>query len=270
MKRFQKLLLICTLPLWVACAATDQANLEDAKFALDAGNYTTAINKASIAVANNSASVEARRILASAYLGRSGIDYLDLAQEIIDLDSATITSFRQIASVLPATADLNDLRSAITTLQNTPGITASTITGSELQDAAFDLGVMQIIEHFAIGVYNSNYFDSLDVDLLDADDKTNTQADLVNFDNRLIAAGVDSTEGYIQDIRHMFCVLEPITAEEGFTLAEYKSYIACQLSEDPSSVDTTAITADIANCAAIDPDSQSSTVQACYQTDTSL
>lgn len=278
MKLILKLTLIGLLPLVMACASTADANLEDARFALDAGNYSLAIEKAAIAVANDSTSVEARRILASAYLGRSGIDFLDLAQEIIDLDSATVTSFRQIASSLPATADLDDLRSAITTLQGVTGITGSTLVGDELKDAAFDLGVMQVIEHFAIGIYGSDYFNTLDVSLVDATDKANTQSDLINFDNRLIASGVDASEAYIQDVRHMYCVLEPITSGDGFTLPEYRAYLACQLSEDPTSVNTVALvgdqdgdsTNDIADCSDIDPDSQSSSVQACYTQDTTL
>lgn len=253
-----------------ACASSTTSHLEKAQFELDNGNYNAAISQATQALQNEPSNARAARLLASAYFGRSGMDYLDLAEAIIDLGTDDQSNFQVIANALPDTADLDDLRSAIETIESITGYDAATIADETLADAVFDLGIMQIIEHFALGVYGSDYFSTLDVTNITQTQSTTAQADLISFDNRLIASGVDSTESFLADIRQTFCILEPISAGEGFTLAEYQALVACQLSDNPDAFDTTALTADIANCGALNPDSQNATVTACFDTDTAL
>jgi hypothetical protein len=263
------------LVLLSGCASSFSSGLEDARFELDQGNYAAAISAAGDALAAQPGNVEATRILASAYFGRSGLDFLDLASGTIDLNNSSDPNFAQIADALPnpntTTVDLDDVRSAIVALEGLTGIDDALITDEGLADAAFDLALMQSIEHFVLGVYRSDYYDGNDNTVVDVTgvtdaDRAIVQADLVAFDNRLIGSGVEATESFIGEIRQTFCILEPISAGEGFTLAEFQALVACELSTDSAAVDTTIFTADIANCAVLDPND----ADPCLDTDTSL
>lgn len=266
----QILALLAVAVMSTQCASDFQSNLEQAKFELDAGNYTSAISHATDALSANPGDIETTRILASAYLARSGIDFFDVLEGLVDLQNSTETNFQAIANVLPATADMDDLRSAITSLESLTGIDDTSFTNEVLADAAFDLAIMQVIEHFALGVYGSDFFGTFDVTDITTAQAAAVQDDLVDFDNRLIASGVDSTEDYIDEIRQVYCILEPLSAGEGFTASELRVLVGCQLDDDPTTFDTTAIDPAIANCLAVDPGSQGATVTACYAEDTAL
>jgi hypothetical protein len=269
-KILKYLVLSVVLMSLVQCASAVQSNLEAAQFALDASDFDSAITHATNALTDDPDNIEAARILASAYLGRSGIDFLDLAEGIVDLESSDVSNLQQIADVLPATADMDDVRSAVETLEAIDGIDDATLATDELKDAAFDLSIMQIIEHFALGVYGSSYFSAFDPTGISDDQRSSVQGDLVDFDNRLIASGVDSAEGYIDEIRQTLCILEPLSTGEGFTQSEYQAFVGCQLDDDPTTFDTAAIDPTIADCSVVDPGSQSAAVEACYDEDTAL
>lgn len=250
----------------VQCASDFRGNLEEARFALDKGNYTVAITAATAALVANPGDVEASRVLANAYFGRSGLNFLDILEGIVDLDTAATPNFRAISDVLPSSADLSDLRTAITTLESVTGIDEATITDEVLANAAFDLAMMQMLEHFARGVYGSDFYGTFDVSGVDDTDRQTVQEDLVEFDNRMIASGVDSAESFISEIRQTFCILEPISAGSGFAVEEYRDLVNCQLADDPTTVTTTTV----ANCVALEPDGQTADVQSCYDVDTAL
>lgn len=268
--RIKSLLLVLALPLFINCASDELGALEAAQFALDAGDYDTAITEAETALAADATNVDASRILGSAYFGRSGIDFFDLSEGVLDLSESTDSNFQQIADVLPSTATAADLRSAITSLLDADGIDGADLDGT-IADAAFDLGLMEAIESFSIGVYSSDYFGTFDVSAISDDDAASVQEDLINFDNHLIEAGIDSTESFIAEIRQTYCVLEPISAGEGFTTEEYQCLVGCQLDDNPDTFDTATLSGGtIATCAALDPTSQSADVEACYDADTTL
>lgn len=268
-KSFRSVVAAVLCVSFINCASSFTSNLEEAKFDLDQGNFDAAINSAAQALNANPQNVEAARLLASAYFGRSGLDFLDLAEAIIDLDRNDSTAYQQIAAALPTSANMDDVRAAVSTLQSLDGIDTAGLD-NDIADAAFDLGLMEAIEHFALGVYGANFFTSLDTSQISSASKDLVQANTITFDNHLVNAGVESTETYVMDIRHTFCVLEPISSGEGFTLAEYQAFVGCQLTPDPDTFDTTAFTADIANCAVINPDDQPADVQTCYAQDTAL
>lgn len=252
------------------CASDLESNLECARFSLDQSDFDSAITCGTAALAADTENAIAARLLANAYLGRSNIEYLDLAEGLTDLATTTETNFRAIADVLPTDGRLSDLRSAITTLESLDDIDDSSFTDDSLADAAFDLAIMQMIEHFAIGVYESNYFTSLDVSGIDDTDTARVLDDLIDFDNRMIASGVEASESFIPEVRQSFCILEPLSAGSGFTTSEYRAFVGCQLSTNPDSFNTAAIDAGIATCNAVNPTAQSAAVQACYNTNTSL
>lgn len=266
MKQIIFLLMICLLS---ACASSSTSKIEQARFALDSGDYNEAIEAASAVIADDSQNITAARLLASAYFGRSNIRFLDLVEAILDLNDNDEDNFKIIAQSLPEDGDVSDVRRAILVLEDLTIIDDTDLSG-EILDAVYELAMMQVVEHFAIGIYNSDYFNSLDVTLIDDDDQAYVSADLINFDNRLINAGVDSSEDFLGDVRQTFCILEPISAGEGFTTAEYQAFVGCQLSDDPDNFDTTALTADISSCDDLDPGSQGSDVQDCYDEDTTL
>ena len=129
---------------------------------------------------------------------------------------------------------------------------------------------MQIIQHFAVGVYGATFHTTLDASQITDNQSATAEDALIDFDNRLIASGVSATESFLDEVRQTFCILEPISAGEGFTTAEFQALVACQLSDTPAAVDTTAFTGAIANCAALNPGSQTTAVQNCYSADTEL
>lgn len=276
MKTIQKLFILLFVVSLCSCATTEQSSLEDAQTALDNADYDAAIESATEALAEDSTSAAAARVLSNAYFGRSGIRFLDVMSGIFDLEeNADDSNFAQIAAVLPDPYDTTiteaDVRLAIETLEGFTGIDATSYTDDDLADAAFDLGLMEAIEHFSLGVYGSDYFGTFDVAGITDDDAAAAQEDLLNFDNRLIAAGVDETDNeFISDIRQTFCILKDVSAADGFTTAEYQALVGCELDDDPDTFDTVSLTADIANCAALDPDGQTAAVQACYEEDTTL
>lgn len=269
-KPLHLLVLALVALLSVRCASDFTSNFESAKFALDQGDYTSAITLATAALQAKPGDIETTRLLANAYLGRSDIEFLELAEGMTTLEDSTDPNFSVIAGFLPTTATLSDLRAAITTLEALSGIDASSFTNEGLADAAFDLATMQMVESFALGVYGANYFTTLDVTGITDTQRQSVQSDLVNFDNRMIASGVASDQQFIQEVRQTFCILEPISAGSGFTLTEYQALVGCQLSADATTFNTVAIDAGIATCAALAPDSQSADVQACYTSDTAL
>ncbi len=254
-----------------ACATNVASNLECARSELNNSQYTAAITCAQNVLADDPGHTEAITLLSSAYAGRSGIDVTLLATSLLDLDTATETNFQLVADSLPEDADLDDLRLAIETLETFPGIDAETIPeSSDAADQAFNLGMLKAAEHFVLGVYHADYFGSLDVSLLDDDDQAIAQDDLIVFDNLLVASGVDEGESFIEEIRQTFCILEPISADEGFTTQEFQALVGCQLSDDPETFDTTSLTADIVNCGQLSPDAQSEDVTTCINNDTNL
>lgn len=262
---------LCFLVLsLIQCASSKQSNLEKASFALDKGNYNDAIEAAEAVLTSDPNNAVAARILGSAYMGRGGFDFLDLAEVIIDLDGNSTSNFSAIAAALPEDGDLDDLRLAITSIEALDGADTTDITNEDLADAVFDLGIMQIIEHFAVGVYSANFYTNLDASEIAEAAAETAQNDLIDFDNRIIGSGVSNDQAFIAEIRQTYCILESISASEGFTLAEYQALVACQLDDDPDTVDTTAFTADIANCAALNPGDQTAAIQACYDENTAL
>lgn len=270
MKLTRFFLIILFAFLVSSCASSVNSNLEDARFSLDNSDFDAAITSASAVLADDPDNIEASRILASAYFGRSGLDFFDLAEVLLNLQDATDPNFSVVAGALPTDANMDDLRLAIETLEALTGVDDDPISDEALQDVVFDLAIMQAVEHFALGVYGADYFNDLNPALLVSNDASFAQDDLIDFDNRLIASGVESDNEFINQIRQTFCILEPISAGSGFTLGEFQALVGCELTDDSAAFDTTVFSADIANCAALATENQGADVQTCYEENTSL
>ena len=275
------------------CATTYQGNLEEARFALDNLNYEAAETAATKALNEKPGDIEASILLSNAHLGQSNIDFFDLAIEILGLDeSGGANNFRTIALALPTNGDVSDLRLAVSTLQDLDGIDAATITATRLADAAYSLGVLQMVEHYARGVYalgfydadgeainNATMADNLE-DLLDEGTSSNAaivQNDLLEYDNYLEAVDVDTTQDFVKEVRQTFCVLSLLDGDksDGFNESEYLAYSACNSAnvDGANFDDINAVVGTIDNidsCDDLDPDDQAADVVACYDEDTSL
>lgn len=264
----------------VNCATSADSTLESAQFALDSGDYDAVIAEAANAPFTDTSNVKAARILSSAYFGRSGLDFLTLSKELLDLSADDDSYFQTIGDVLVDADNLSDsfttnaalladLRSAIEILQAVDGIDATIAeTDDELLNAVFDLGLMEAVEHFARGVYTSDYGNTFSLTGFTTTDSDAVQADLVNFDNHLEAGGLESDNALLTNVRKTFCILKDISATSGFTLAEYESLVGCQLKTGFNPATETS--SGIANCAVLLPSLQSASVQACFDADTSL
>lgn len=261
--------------LFNGCATTYKSNLEEALSALNSANYASAVSAGTSAVAAND-TIEARRILASAYLGRGNVDFHELAIKLLNLESETDTNYQVLAEQLSADTDLDDLALAIATLEAIDGIDSATLSSDELKDAAYDLGLMYLVQHYAIGIVQSGFAEdttTFDATLLDADDRSAAATALINFDNYLIASGFDvSSEGsFINEARSTHCLLQAVDdGTEGFTLTEYQAFVACELA--PADTVPTDIDAGFTSCVLANPDSDThaTAVTDCFEEDTVL
>ncbi len=144
---------------FAGCANNATSQLEECQFALDASEFDSAIDHCNSAIEADDNNIQAYRYKGNAFFGRSNLDFLDLIQEILVLNDSGDSDFLDISNVLPDDGDLDDLRSAITSIQAAPGIDIDTDDYGDgaLADAGFDLGLMQAVESYAIGIYKSGF-----------------------------------------------------------------------------------------------------------------
>lgn len=280
MKKTKNFLLCCfLLSALNHCATTAQSNLEEARFALDEGDYQKAIDAATKAITADPNLTEAYRIKGDAQFSLSGIEFLEVEKGIVDLagannDFAVIaTSFPSFTTAAEADTAMAHIRDAITTLTLTPNIDDADVTdNTHLAAAAFDLALMLTIDQYAIGIYNANVNigsnTTPDVTGIDATDAENAMNDLIAFDDFFISSGIDET--FVNNVRQVFWILENLSASEGFTTAEYQALVGCQLDPDNFAPATAVPTAGVADCNAVNPTSQSTTIKDQYNDNTVL
>lgn len=275
----------------VQCASDVAKNLEEAKFALDEEDFASAISAANSVLADDPTNVKAARILASAYMGRGGFNMHDIAVKLLDLEDETDNNYRALAPVLPEDGELTDMQLAIQTLQGLEGMEfdalptdGETLSTDDLKDAAYDLGLMQMVYHYAIAIYHSNFKsdpDNYDVTELTGDDSSGfddlaeAQEALVQFDNYLLAAGfdpADDTGSFITEVRKTHCLMQGVSGDVGYSLATYRATVQCDLSEDSSAETPATIDPDFIDCGLADPDNAGlpAAVTACFDVDTVL
>ncbi len=288
MKKYGLLFLLALSLSVVQCASDAAKNLEDAKFALDEEDFSAAISAADAVLNEEPNNVPAARILASAYMGRGGFNMHDIAVKLLDLEDESDSNYTVLAPVLPEDGDLEDMQLAITTLSGLDdldfaSLTADGLATDDLKDAAYDLGLMQMVYHYAIAIYHTGYKDdplTYNVDDLTDDDSTfddleEAQTALVQFDNYLIAAGFDpndDTGGFITEVRKTHCLMQGVSADEGYSLETYQATVLCNLSEASEDEDPAAIDPDFVDCSLSNPDDPgiSADVIACFDEDTVL
>ncbi|MBI4126588.1 MAG: hypothetical protein HY465_03760 [Deltaproteobacteria bacterium] len=255
--RIQSVIVVVITAILAACAPSGDADIEAARFALDSGDYSTAITKATAALTADTTDVDAAMVLSSAYAGRAGVRLLSVTADISDTGN-TENEFEAIHDALIANVavdELPDLRAAITTLTTT--LTAEPAATDDLyEDFNFQLGSLQAIEIFAApSITAQPSDDESDIDSTRIDETSDTEtdkveilADFIDVDNRLIAAGMTADDDLVDILRKNYCVLHDLSAGDGIDLGVLRDQIECQLAANADTVTTTA--ALVANCAA--------------------
>ena len=231
----------------VACASSGDADLEAARFALDSGDYDTAVTKAGAALTADPADVDAALVLSSAYSGKAGILLLDVTADLSE-ESNTDNEFDAIHDSLfgdiNATTGLDDLRSAIVTLNETltPQPDA---TNERYTDLQFQAGLLAAVEAFGLPSLTAQPTADGAIDASLITSKDAVEDDFINADDNFIESGLDATDTLITNIRENYCVLRSLSgAAEGFDLDVLQDLTWCQL--DPTGAAPTSV----ASCAA--------------------
>lgn len=243
------------------CANGIQDSLDEARFALDTGDYSRAVTSADTALTADPTNMEAAIVKATALAGRIGIELTKIADDLIDTagTSGTNKDFSSLRTAFNAifntASDFIDLRTAITTLT---GLTAPVATDPNYPDYHFLLGLLQTMEAFNLPTLTAspagNTADNYDPSLVTATIRTNVQADFLGADDNLVKAGLSSSNDLIDTIRQNYCAIRSATtfddATLSFTLAQLRDLIRCQL-DDNSTTPNTAFEA-VASCAEFD------------------
>lgn len=259
-KRLSTRCLVVTALFGIAgCGTPFATSLEEARFALDSGDFSTAVTKASTAVSESPNDFQATMVLSSAYSGRAGIDLLELAINLTDV-SKEDEIFKDIHAALVSTigaTGLADMRQAILTLTNFAGTFPAT---DDEKDYRFQLGILQTIESFALPTIKAKPTTTSSITLasVEANDRTVSESDFIAADNNLILSGLEASNQLVIAVRKNYCVLKNRSAATGYTLPELQDLILCQLSANPAAERTflsgialcTAF--DITNCTAVD------------------
>ncbi len=258
---------LCVATL-AGCGASYSTNLEEAQFALDTGDYASAVTKATAALVATPNDFEATMTLSSALAGRAGVDLLTISSSLADTTlTAQIfsTIHNSLVSVLVGGGQgLNDLRAAITTLTGFGG------TVSNVHQYRFQLGLLQSVESFALPTMAAQPASggTITATAISGTDATNTQNDFIDADNNLILGGLASTNALVTTMRKNYCALQLLSAGGGFTTAELQDLTLCQLSSSAVQNTLTAVagsfqSGSVATCASFD-------FTQCATTDTAL
>lgn len=239
------------------CANGIQDSLDDARFALDVGDYTQAVNSADAVLTADATNMEAAILKATALAGRIGIELTKIADDLIDTAGTTgankdfDTLRTAFASIFDKSSDFTDLRAAITTLT---GKTAPSVGDPNRPDYYFLLGLLQTMEAFNLPPLTAapagNVADSYDPSSLTATHRSDVQADFLDADDNLINAGIATNNNLIDTLRQNFCAMKGATTGDtggqAFSLTQLRDLMRCQLDNDTSNPNTAFES--VANC----------------------
>ncbi|OGQ22669.1 MAG: hypothetical protein A3I05_03855 [Deltaproteobacteria bacterium RIFCSPLOWO2_02_FULL_44_10] len=251
MKQFLYIVLFATL---ISCAAGTDEQLEEAQFALDKGDWATAITKSNDALTADATNVEAALLLSSAYAGRAGVNILAISADISEsgnTESIFNVVHDALANTITSGTGLTDVRNAIVALGTT--LTQPATTHVLFKDQQFQLGILEAIESFALSSLTAQQ--TLDGTITTTDITTthrdDTQTDFINVDNHLINGGMESGDVLVTNLRKNYCVLRNVTAAaSGIDLTALQDLNLCQLSA--STTGLTFQSGTVASCASFD------------------
>lgn len=242
---FAAIAMICGFAAFSGCASSSDTGIEEAKFALDSGDWDKAIQSASAVLADDPSNVEAALALAEAYAGRSGITVMKLMTTIADRtkDRDLFDAVQDVAIDRPTKrVHMGDLGSAIDTLANQLKLEPAP-KNSLYPDVLFETAVLRIIEAFLTPSYAAQPDNegAIDAENITEDDRARVQDDLLQADNELEAAGVSDSDGLITNMRETWCVLKNLSAPfDGISLSVLRDLVLCQISTDDGNALTAA------------------------------
>lgn len=244
-----------------ACATSTNKDLDDAREALNSGDYTAAIAKATTATQADSTNIEAFLLLNSAYSGRAGIDLLEITKDLTDtansdtaFDVVHDTLFTAMTSAGCAIGTcLGDLDSAITTLTGFTG-TVGNYDSYWQKQYYFQLGILQYVQALGLPTLTAQPSTSGTITPTDitAANNTTAQNDFINGYANLTnsTTGIPTTNSLATTLSKNYCVLKnaSVTAgtASGINVGVLRDLSLCQLTPTPA----TAVTSTVANCAA--------------------
>lgn len=243
---------VALLAVWFSltaggCPSSADSRIEAAQFALDRCNpadSTTAtscqeaLDNATAILTDDPGNVQAALLASSANMGLAGIDFLQFAAELVEVQSsaeADFKEFRDLVTEVEAdnarTIDLTYLRSSVAVLETAM---ADKAADSDLNERAFfQLGAIQSIETFVLPVKLITFDPNGEVnpDEITDDTAETLKENFLNGDDNIQAGGTtdaDTLEGMREG--HCRCELaDPLGANYGG--ACIRDLMRCELSD---------------------------------------
>lgn len=245
----------------LGCGSAVNKNLDDARKALNDGNWATAITKATAAVAADPTNLEAYLLLSSGYSGQAGVDLLELTEQLTNTATSSdafdlvhdslFTTMTSTGCVIGTC--LSDLNTAITTLTTTFTGNVATYDSYLQEQYYFQLGLLQYIQAMGLPTLTAQPSTSgtITPGNITAANTTTVQADFIaayaNITNA--STGITSSNALATTLALNYWVLKNasvgVGVATGISQGVLQDQALCQLSPDPS----TAVTSTVATCA---------------------
>jgi hypothetical protein len=225
----------------LGCASSAQEDLEIARFALDSGDWDTAIEHASAVLSEDSSDVDASLLLASAYAGKSGIEVVDVFSRLADYAHRK-SMYRNVHDALTAhgqkTYNPIYIRRGILALTEVlrplPG------ENNELfMDHLFKTSLLYMVEAFATPsmVSQPTRHGEIDTSKITDEIKDDVENDFLRADEMFLKYGFKESDDPVKQIRYTRCQLQEASGTTGgFEKPALQDMVLCQLSDDPDSL----------------------------------
>lgn len=258
--RIKKGILVLVLLTLIAgaCATTLSEELEQAHYALDRGDWDSAILHGSNALAEDPSNVEAALLLSAGYAGRGGFSIVPLISVIADSTRNNDIFDSVLESVEETITNPDDLRTSIIVLLRdlTP---LPDFSHPLFTDHQFQVSVLSSIEAFFLPSHAAQptIDGPITPENITQDIKDIVQGDLVDVDDIYINGGLNSDNELVKHVRLTYCVLKDASSSaSGFDLEVLQDLVLCQLSPnngaDLSSANGDFISPNIDSCSDFD------------------
>lgn len=251
--------------LTLGCASSVDKDLDDARKALNDGNWAKAITSATAATAAEPTNLEAFLLLCSGYAGQAGVDLLEITKELTDTTTSN-DSFDLVHDTLLTTMTsegcvigtcLTDLNTSITTLTTSFTGTVGTYDAYLQKQYYFQLGILQYIQALGLPTLTAQPTHAGTITPTDvtAAINTTTQTDFIagyaNLTNS--TTGIATSNALATILSKNYCALkaESVIAgtASGLNLGVLQAFTLCQLSTTPATEATVVLAPTVANCA---------------------
>ena len=236
-----KLLFIIMLFLLIGCATTVEEDIERAQFALDRGDWDTAIHYANLALEADLSNVQAALALSSGYAGKSGFKLHEILVKVADFASRR-SVFKIVHDALTdesgEAVDLDLLRIAIEVLTEWLNPQPN-YKHPHFIDFTVKVAILLAAESYAVPplLAQPTLDGPIDTTNITEAAKSIVQSNFIDVDNHFINSDLPEDDGIIKQVRSTYCVLQSTSnTTDGFDLAALQDLVLCQLSDDPDSL----------------------------------